>query len=256
MSTLQTNSPDPIPDKFNDLRNLLIDSYNLASDIPDMINVNKENPLQLITSCLFIKVLNTTRAILLLIENNLLSEVYVLLRHQMEAIFVLSACQKDESFLKTYIASDQKYRLRLGNVILNNKNDSFSLEELEEIKELKPYLKTIVDEQGIKEINVEELSKKAGLEAIYNSAYRLFSNIVHVGVKSLDNYLLLDEKENIEELKIYPYQEDIAILYLTAINLILIAIECLNSIFKVKLDEKVYPLKDQLHVQFETHSES
>lgn len=106
---MQTNNIEPISPRFNDLKALLVDCYNLASDVPSMIEVYNENPLQIITSCLLIKILNTTRAILVLFEHNLLSEVHVLLRHQMEAVFVLKACHEDEAFLREKLGSNLNY---------------------------------------------------------------------------------------------------------------------------------------------------
>lgn len=173
MTIKQTTPSDPIPEEFNDLRDLLIDCYNLASGIPDMIDAYNENHLQVITSILLIKTVNTARALLLLIENNLLSEVHVLLRHQIEAVFVLKACKEDKAFLKEYINSDLKRRLRLGNVIANNPKD-FHKNELfdsDEFKNSRTDLKSIVDEHGIKEIKVNELARKAGMESTYNTAY-------------------------------------------------------------------------------------
>lgn len=65
-------------------------------------------------------------------------------------------------------------------------------------------------------------------------------------MKSLDDYLVLDEQGKIREINLYPYQEVIANLYLTAIELILIAIECVGTIFQIKLDERIAPLKERL----------
>ena len=244
---MPTSESESLPPKFNDLRDLLVDCYKLASELSTAIEVHNENPLQIIASCLLIKVLNATRAILLLFENNLLSEVYIILRHQMEAVFVLRACNEDRAFLEEYIKSDTLYRLKLGNVIFNKRED-FNKDEkfdIDRIINLKNELKSIVNENGIKEIKIEELARKAKMKSHYNTAYRLFSNIVHIGVKSLDDYLVL-EGGKIKELSIYPYQEDIAKLYISAIELILIAIECIKNIFEVEVDEKIKNLQETL----------
>lgn len=259
MNDLQSNMPDPIPDKFNDLRDLLADCHNLAAKIPSMITVSNGNALQVISSCIFIKILNTTKAVLMLIKNNLLSEVHVLLRHQMEAVFVLKACYEEEAFLQTYIDSDNLYRLKLGNVILNNQAD-FSINkklDIEKIKETKEKLKSLVDENGIKEIKVEELSLRAKMGAHYNTGYRFFSDIVHVGIRSLDDYFVLDEKEEkIKELLIYPYQNRIATLYITSVELMLIAIECLDNIFKIDLKDKITIFQERLNKSAKSHVSS
>lgn len=254
---METNKSEPLPTEFNDLRDLLVDCYNLASEVPSMIEVYNENPLQIIASCLLIKVLNTTRAILILFENNLLSEVYVLLRHQMEAVFVLRACHEDEAFLREYIHSDILYRLKLGNVIFNKQDDFSKNEEfdIEKISRLKSELKSIVDKNGIKEIKIEDLARKAKLESYYHTAYRLFSNVVHIGVRSLEDYLELDSTKKIKELSVYPYQKDIPRLFISAIELILLAVEGINNIFKISLEEKIENLKGRLNKAVKYHLE-
>jgi hypothetical protein len=152
---MQKNNLEPLPRKFNDFKALLVDCYNLTAEVPGMIAVYNENALQLVTSCLFVKILNTTRAELLLFENNLLSEVYVLLRHQMEAVFVLKACYEDKTFLQEYIKSDALYRLKVGNIVSQggtefNENENF---DKDKINNRKTELKSIIDKDGIKEWN-------------------------------------------------------------------------------------------------------
>jgi len=249
MNSIRLDNIEPLPTEINNLKELLVDCYRLAFEIPKKIDVYNENPLQIISSCLFIKVINATRAILVLFENNLLSEVHVLLRHEMEAIFVLKACYEDKQFLKEYINSDILYRLKMGNVISQNQNNFKENEEfdIERIKSLKSDLKLIVDENGIKEVKIESLAKKAKMESYYDTAYRFLSNIVHIGIKSLDDYLKVDEKRKVRELLIYPYQKEIPTLFITAIELILIALDCINIIFKIGNEETILSLKKRLN---------
>jgi len=245
---MKTNNLAPIPTRFNDLRALLLECYNLSAEVPKMIDVYNEHAIQVVTSCLFIKILNTTRAILLLFENNLLSEVHVLLRHQMEAMFVLKACYEDKEFLQEYINSDTLCRLKLGNVI-SQKPDIFSMKkeyDVERIKRLKDELKSIVDENGIREIKIEELARRAKLTSYYDTAYRVLSNIVHVGVKSLDDYLVLDDNGKVKKLSIYPYQEDIPTLFISAIEINLIAIKCIANVFEINIKDKITTLGKRL----------
>jgi hypothetical protein len=179
----------------------------------------------------------------------LLSEVHVLLRHELEAIFVLKACYEDKYFLKEYINSDVLYRLKMGNVISQNKDNFKGNEEfdIERIKSLKSELKLIVDENGIKEVKIEALAKKAKMESYYDTAYRFLSNIVHIGIKSLDDYLMVDEKRKVRELLIYPYQKEISTLFITAIELILTALDCTNTIFKIGNEEAISSLNKRLN---------
>ena len=157
------NRSEPLPATFNDFKTLLIDCYHLAIEVLGMIAVNNENQLQLITSCLFVKHLNLTRAVLLLFDNNLLSEVYVLLRHQIEAVFVLKACHEDEAFLEEYIKSDALQRLRIGNIVSLGGTEFSENKHFDKNKvdSRKAELKSIVDEHDIKEIKIQELARKA-----------------------------------------------------------------------------------------------
>jgi hypothetical protein len=246
---MQTNNIQPLDPVFDEFKVLLVDCYNLAAEVPGMIAVYNENPLQLITICLFVKILNTTRAELLLFENNLLSEVYVSLRHQMEAVFVLKACYEDAPFLREYIKSGALYRLKLGNIISQNgsefrENDNF---DEEKVNSRKAELKAIVDENGIKEIKIQELAKTAKLKSFYNTAYRFFSNVVHVGISSLDDYFVMGADGKVRELSVFPYQKDIADLFIAAIELILLALDCINKIFKVNIEEKLKVLQERLN---------
>jgi hypothetical protein len=246
---MQENKPVLLPPEFNDFKALLIDCYHLAAEVPGRIAVYNENPLQLVASCLFVKILNATRAELLLFENNLLSEVYVLLRHQMEAVFVLKACYEDRTFLEQYIKSDALARLKIGNIVSQGdavfrENEHF---DQDRINSRKAELKSIVDEHGIKEIKIRELARKAKLEPFYNTAYRFFSDIVHIGVSSLDDYFVKGADDKIKELSIYPYQKDISTLFITALELILLGLDCINKIFKLNIEEKIKVLQERSH---------
>lgn len=214
-----------------------------------MIAIYNENLLQLVTSSLFIKIFNTTRAELLLFENILLSEVYVLLRHQMEAVFVLKACYEDKTFLQEYIKSDALYRLKLGKMIYQggaefNENENFNKDK---INNRKAELKSIIDKDGIKEIRILELARKAKLEPYYNTAYRFFSNVVHIGISSLDDYFVMGADGKPRELSLFPYQKDIAHLFISAIELILLAVDCISKIFEINVEEKMGVLKERLN---------
>jgi hypothetical protein len=237
-------SIDSTPSNYNDCRKLLIDCYKLAGDMSSKFVIDDEDLLKIITACLFIKIHNTTKAILLLIDNNLLSETQVLLRHQIESLFVLKACYEDESFWEEYIYSDERIRLKWSNIMTQNKIFRNHKEyDEEKIIKLRKELETIVDEKGIKELQIESLSRKAKLERFYNTTYRLLSNIVHVGVRSLSSYLIFDDNGEIKDLTIYPHQDDFAILYLTSAELSIIAIKTISDIFKIKVEMEVKELQ-------------
>ena len=239
------------PDRKTPINNLCTEIYEFGDKILSALKYRENIPIEVISACLFIKMLNAYKATYLFINTEYLrAEAHVLLRYLLEALFILKACVEDEAFLFEYIKSDEAYRLKIATVITKDP-ETFKDADTSKIEETRVELKSIVDAEGIKAIRTETLAIKAGLHDLYNSAYRIFSNITHIGIRSLEEYVDLDEHENIKGLNMCPHEKDSLNLYVALIEAQLIGYKCMGKIFDLDIDKGI----DDLHTRLVPLSE-
>jgi hypothetical protein len=110
-------------------------------------------------------------------------------QHMFEALFIMKACMKDEDFMREYVKSGQVQQLRLMNAAFKHDADIFAETRKYASKKKIEELLNKKKRKEIKELNISEVAEKAGLGLLYDSAYRLLSDSVHCGPKSLGTSL-------------------------------------------------------------------
>jgi hypothetical protein len=218
------------------------------------LEIHNEDGKEVISSCLFIKILNGFQASLILGRFGLTLEAEVVLRSMLETLFLLKACIEDEDFMQEYIKSDDARRLKIMNVAHKYPDWIFKATRKYATEKRRRELREKVKSEGIIELKTWEMAKKAKLESLYDSVYRLLSDVVHSGPKSLGSYTEVDETGKIKVIGVLPKDKDLDFVFVTAGEIMLLT---LNSIFPLfSLDKKqemeIFQLRFQKLVERET----
>jgi|MudIll2142460700_1097286.scaffolds.fasta_scaffold04156_1 hypothetical protein len=109
------------------------DWFELCSDINSFAQRSKYELVihnmdgqEVISVCLFLRILNGFQACMILAGRGLVVEGEVLLRSMFEALFIMKACMKDEDFMREYVKSSQVHQLRLMDAAFKHDADIFA----------------------------------------------------------------------------------------------------------------------------------
>jgi hypothetical protein len=226
--------------------NLIENLSKFANEIRYLMNVNSENGREILASLLFIKVSNTFQAIVLLSKKGLAVECAILTRSLLEVVFPLKILSLEENFAQEFALIDKVKQLKLMNVILKDKELFSSLISQSQItEEDRDKLKKEITINGIRDFSVEELAKRANMYSFYQLAYRCLSEEVHTTGRSLKSYVITDENGEIKMFENGPQVFDLH-KFNTASYCLLIAIDCINEIFNLKLEQEIKQYEEKI----------
>ncbi|WP_175532137.1 DUF5677 domain-containing protein [Paenibacillus sp. yr247] len=203
----------------------------------DRVKIYPDNIKGILAATLFIKVTNCFQAIVLLSKKGLGIECAILTRALLEVTFPLKAIVESENFVEEFILTENWKRFKLMNVILNDKK-SFSTIHSQISVEQKKELEEEIERNGYKDMSTEEIARRANMQTFYQTAYRNLSEDVHTTVRSLEAYVVTDEQGNITMFENGPQIFELK-KHKTAIMCLLIAMDSLNDIFELKLDNNI-----------------
>ncbi len=234
---------------------LLNDCYNFANEVFDNLKpeISQQLPyssidnLKITTDCLFIKIINTTKAILLLMENHMLVEVAVLLRHQLEALFILRACKVNKYFIEEYLRLSIVNRRKIGNIVTSNdKLYKIDATKRARIKEEIAEIDKAYSAYDMNEKKACKIAGKAKLYELYDSTYHKLCEIVHVGPDSLKDHCVHDSYGNVKSIIAEPYHtNNTKMTFLLSVDILLKSIDTVNQLFELNLGEECGKLNER-----------
>lgn len=204
--------------------------------------VHRENVQELLVAVLYARTLATVTAAMLTAEHGYDVQCRVLLRSAMEVLFSMVAIAKDAELAEAFVLADEAERRRMLR-----KSRSWSSPKLQKQAALHATDEKLREiEEGIeaanaKPIKVEEMAKAGGLHDWYLTAYAVFSSSVHNNVRDLERHLVVTADREIEAIRNEPVTEQLDKLFLTAIEILLKAMEALSLVFN--LDTKRFHAK-------------
>lgn len=196
------------------------------------IEIHNRDGQEVISCCLFLKILNGFQACLILSRYGLVLEAEVLVRSILEALFIMRACINDEDFMRDYVNSDKMRQLNIMKAAHRHTEWIFEATKEVATKERIEKLKEMKETGEIKALNIREISKKARLEPLYDSVYTLLSDSVHSGPKSVDGYVSTDTAGNIR-ISMIPEKIELEIVFVTAVQTVLLALGGVFKLFEI-----------------------
>ena len=224
--------------KFKDIFEECYRVNEFAQNVKVNFKINKKNAQEVYAVCCFIKILNGFQASIILLRYGLTIESNLILRCLLETFIVLKNIGEKKGFVKDYIESDKRNRLKFMNVFNNNDNESFQDIKKYATKKRRGELKNEIEREKIEKLNWEELAKKVGLKDYYDTVYRFTSAIsVHPTPRAIEQYLITDEKQNIISFYLGPREKEIPIVLITEAKILLYTLELMLKLFNIeKLD--------------------
>jgi len=237
------------------------DWFDLCSDINSFAQRSKYDLVihnmdgrEVISVCLLLRILNGFQACMILAGRGSVIEGEVLLRSMFEALFIMKACMKDEDFMREYVKSGEVHQLRLMSAAFKYGEGVFAETRKCASKEKMDELRSKEKRKEIKKLNLSEVAEKAGLGLLYDSAYRLLSDSVHCGPKSLEDYIKdTDKAGRIKSLNVIPIDVELDSVFMNAIQVIFFALDALFEYFNLdkKKEMEALDLRFQNLVQIE-----
>jgi len=200
-----------------------------------LIEANNQDGQQVLSLNIFIRILNGAQAVYILVGYGLAQEGQIILRSLLEGLIVLAKVISDPGFVSVYINEDELDRLKLMEAAA--KHDHPVFDELKKdidpgkILALRKHLKA----QGVRRLNLADLAKQVGLGPYYDSVYRLLSPGVHFRVRSLEDYMGLDDEDEITKVEWGPQYQDIPIILGSAMDILVRGWGAVDDLFKLGL---------------------
>jgi hypothetical protein len=220
--------------KYNEWFRLCLDINHIAQKAKYELVIHSLDGQEVISVCLFLKILNGFQGCLIQARYGLASEAEVLLRSSLEALFIMKACIKDEDFMREYIKSDEVKQLALMKAAYKHDAPVFTETRKYATSERMKELQERKERREIKEINVRRVAEKAELEVLYDSAYRLLSDSVHCGAKSLEKYITTtDDVGRVRNVGVIPPKAELETVFIIAAQIMIFALDSILTFFKV-----------------------
>jgi phosphotransferase system HPr-like phosphotransfer protein len=224
-----------------DFFQLCYDINRFAQKIKFRFEIHNKDGQEVITACLFIRILEGYQASILLVKGGFSSEARALIRIILESLILLKICCEDANIIPKYILTDEKKRLKLMQIAHKYNDELFALLRGYATKEIMVELAEKVKTEDIKELIIEQLAIKVGMKHYYDSIYRLACDDIHTSPRVLERYVIANEEGDIVELNNAPKDEDARSNLLTLADFMLIAMVSMLKLHKI--DEEV-ALKD------------
>lgn len=211
---------------------------------------------QCLIGSLFAKILQSFHSTIILGRYGLESDSKIVLRALFDAIFLFGAIVEDREFAEKYVEYQAKLcQLTKVNAAINNARDlKFNKIKIRKLTERKKELeKGLGIDQGknkneekkkLKDMfSSEQLARKAGLNAMYQTGYRILSDDVHASPFSIEVYLNIDKSENrIKSIRVGPRYESLQTSFCAALVIVLHALGSVCTLAKIDRDSEIMNL--------------
>lgn len=214
-----------IANRYSNELDLAKDVNRIAHEIIWSIEIDRSESSFLLATT-WIRQVETFQAFLIIIGKGLFPQSEILLRSIAEAMFIVGAIGKDQTFAKNYFSSDPVSRLktvrriteyqRRRGITPDSETDSLIRQLEEDIEKIEE-----TEERKIQEFRIIEIAEIAQLMSYYDTLYRLTSMAVHTLPGSLNEMFVVDTRGDGIELKYEPKLDGLEIYLVSAIDMAL-----------------------------------
>lgn len=200
-----------------------------------LIEADNQNGQQVLSMNIFIRILNGAQGVYILCGYGLAQEGQIVLRSLLEGLIILAKIVSDPSFVSIYVLEDEIDRLKLMEAAEKHEHPVFvELKDHIDPEKIVALRKRRKD-QEIRRLVLADLAKEVGLGPYYDSVYRLLSPGVHFRVRSLEDYVGLDDEGEITKVEWGPRYEDIPIIFGTAMDILMRGWGVISNLFQLNL---------------------
>ncbi|MFA5780576.1 MAG: DUF5677 domain-containing protein [Elusimicrobiota bacterium] len=228
-----------IENKFKDIFELAYELNEYAQKIKFKFIIHNKDGQEVIAASLFIRILNGFQGAVILLKYGLTIESVVIVRSTLETLFVLKRICDDREYVRDYVKSDEKKRLKLMNIAHRNPSALFESLRQYATEEIITELKSKITKENIDEIQLETLAVKAGMRDYYDGVYRILSGISHPTPRAIEKYAVVDENRDVKSFNCGPMEDNLSETLITVIGLLNLALESVLKLFKLNEEEKL-----------------
>ena len=233
LSLQMDNFINDITYKNKEIFNLCEDLNRYAQTLKFDIHTDKSKLSQVLIVGLFVKILNSYQAAIILSRYGLCSQANSINRVSLEALFVLRAIESDNSLAKVLIGEDSKNMEKILRKVTSNKDSVFdNIQSEVDVSDLEPLVQKNKDEDN-NILKVEKWAELSGLTNLYLTMYSELSNDVHVEIRNLSQYLTTDSSGIINGISDLPDTTNIPIILLDSLVILSSALESIHTVFSI-----------------------
>lgn len=204
------------------------------------IGVDNKCLSELIAAPLYVRAISNFQGVIIMAERGMANEARSLSRCLLENMFAIVAIEKDKN-TASRIASNFLFQRKGYLKVLKRKKDGGGTHEnepsIEEIDRLLQENENKIQKNNVKEIKMRELAEKARLVTIYDSAYKLLSEAIHVNVHDLEQYLDFNETGEVKKILWGPDIGELDLILFTVSESMLHVLAAISKIFILSFDE-------------------
>ncbi len=222
------------------------------------VRLDSDDLHECLIGTLFAKMFHSFQAAVILSQYGLESDSKIILRALFDAIFVFGSIIEDREFAEKYVEHERVLQLKRVNAAISNAKDlKFSKEAIRKLRDRKNELERELgiehgqrkDKQKAAEDSMfssEQLDRRAGLNAMYQSGYRILSDDVHTSPFSIEAFLNIAEGERIKSIRLGPKIDSINKNLCVAMSILLQALAGLCALAKMDRDAEITELQKRV----------
>jgi hypothetical protein len=196
------------------------------------MDINNMDYQKLLVAAGFIRALSLFQGVVLMSERGMVFEAGTLLRGQIEAMFVVAAAGKERKFAHRYIVSDGTNKLRLMKNLLRSDGSIKEMVDRSISWGEADVLRDRLRADNINDIQIKDIAVAAGYPEWYTVVYTYLSQMAaHPTPMSLDNYLLIEDGENAQELVWGPDVYGIGCILSSAVESLVVVLSKVSEVF-------------------------
>ncbi len=214
--------------------------------------VHNEYLPELIVATIYVRAMSNFQGTIIMAERGMINEAKSLLRCLLECMFAIVAIEKDKNTSNQFVFDDLLQRKNFLKAYKRNKAKGIPQhKDAPSLKDIDKHLQDIekqIRENKVKKLEKRDLAKKAGLETIYDSVYKLLSGTIHVNVRDIEQYLKIDDNGKIKEILWGPDVQEIDFVLLTAAETMLRILTAASSLFELSHNKSVQTILEQYDI--------
>lgn len=211
------------------------------------LRIHGEYLPEVISAALFTRVLSTFQASLLLAQRGMISQVEMLIRCTLEAVFPLVAVSKDPEFANAYVLAEEHQRLKAINRVARCRERLGENTELDRLADLATEVGKDIRDGKIQGLSTYDCANKAGMADYYDTLYCHTSMTLHASPRSLEDALDLDpDRLSVTAVKNRPDASRLGPCLVTLGDCLAKSISAMSSIFDVGEPSRIIDLSAKL----------
>lgn len=233
----------------SEIFDLFSDFNKFAHKTKYQFQAHSENGRAIIALCLFIRILNGVQAVVILAKRGLPIESNMILRNLFETLCLLKRVVEDEEFHRKYVSMDLLEKRKLFKVIVEDLDPVFD-EWRDDAQNRIKKLSDEIEDLEAEKYSVEKLAGLTGWTSFYNTFYRLLSGDTHTSPRSLEEYIVVDEEDNISSINWGPSDNKISQTLFSSMDFLRMALDLAINFFKAdgsKELQSLYVRQQELH---------